>query len=202
MTYKQVKKAFQDKMGNVKIDADVKDDWVLTVLRKHPEWDEKTSHGLYTIRKVWNPMHVRRQWMLVVVDGTGSILDDISYDAACRAFCGLQPRKRPLVAMAARNHVHMSQVHPYRCTHVKLEENHKYEIDHTGRKEFKDLLADWLVSEGLSSDQVDVEQDRQTFLFRFRDERLAASWSAYHARHAELQVLTVEEHHMKRRRRS
>jgi len=155
---------------NIPLGAAV-DGRVLEVLRNHPDYERKCPPGS-VVRREPNPRY--GDWMLNIY-ADGRFRDDISWVAALR---GRGRTRAARVARAARLAVEQQVVDfKARCGAVG-------DADHCGEG-FAELLKRFLAGREVEL----VDDDSKV-------ERLAleAEWHEFHLKHAELQILTPEEH--------
>lgn len=165
-------------------------EFMLRVLAHHSEFERKCGVGVkhIEVRRNVSDTGTTRGFWIVRADGTAegiSWVVALSPGGACSA--------KQNVSAACREAIH-DQIATYReaCEIIGLdcgvcgyaigaEPGH---IDHV--KPFAELLDGWLAQEGLTFEQIGI---RETELRPYiADTALAARWSAYHDRHAELRI--------------
>lgn len=180
--------------------APITDTAVLALLTLHPEWEEKTTGGGWLgTAMIQHPSQAKASKQIAVLFTGTDVVIDISWTCIVRMLRPGNPPRLSLVSdvlsefrRAARYEIH-SQIMPLRRV--------GYAVDHVYPKTFEQLLFDWVTANGLRVPDIKVgyAPEPQTHRF-FADKALAASWQAYHAEQAVLEVIPVKEHNARTRR--
>lgn len=174
--------------------APIDDPVVLWLLRRHPEWEQKSqkmsfvgtaliqgspaappSKQIAIIRSEGEPMDISWTKLVARLQRDGTLRHPTAADE-----CLAELR------IAARLEID-DQIDTLRVAGMH--------VDHAFPLTFEQLLFDWVCSTGLELKQITVESnDGPTVLRWLADRALAESWRAYHRAHAVLVLRTPAEH--------
>jgi hypothetical protein len=157
---------------NIPLGAAV-DGCVLEVIRNHPDYESKCPPGS-VVKRERNPRC--GDWMLVVYQN-GQFRDDISWNVALRRRGKTWTTRVAQAARLAVNH----QIVEFKA---RCDATPGMHADHCGEG-FTELFKRFLAGR-----EVELVEDE------FKMDRLAleSEWQEFHLKHAELQLLTPEEH--------
>lgn len=167
---------------------------VIDAIAHHPEASGRLARKAVAVEVRLNlPYMVPGMW-LVFEDGSSA---SFSVKAI---FTITGPSKRQLVLKAMRAEIE-DQVRairhatrwPARCPvtgdSIGARDAH---VDHAHPATFAALADGWLAAQSLSVDSIDLDKDpRSPTVMILSDRNLAASWSAYHANHARLRIVSA-----------
>jgi hypothetical protein len=183
--FTQAKAELRQRLESLPFNRVIDDEALLSILRCHPKGDIKgCSNGLMKCRH-------GRDFTLYVRDAAGEIVDNFSWIEALKSHRGLttgyKDRQHVKVHMAARELV-SDQIRKVREFHQIV--GRDFEVDHV--VPFKSLFDAWLTENKLNVSDIPVT--KTGCRVSFTDPSLAESWSRFHQKHAQLRVLSTEEH--------
>jgi hypothetical protein len=163
----------------------IKDVTILAELRHHKDWNEKTNHGQWHIKKCV----YARDFRLEVYDNEGEWKDDISWNAALRCKLGLTiPQDTPGYKLRdAMRYEVWEQIRAVGADGLTQD------VDHAGPG-FAQIMRDFLAGEGLRSVDVEIEPAIPGRSCILKDRTLARKWCLYHKERATLVALSREDH--------
>lgn len=171
--------------------------FMVEVFKRHYRWGEKRGAGVagMVTRRVYSATGASTGIVLKRVDGTEV---DISW-VVCLMPGGRPKPKRDLSVaaryevLAQRNDASHSVPHGAPCPLCgqPLASGDRH-VDHAPPHTFEGLLDFWLIEEGLSYQDIEVE-DVGVADAQFTDRLLAARWQEFHREHAVLRVIHIHE---------
>lgn len=177
----QMKKKFREEMDKIGYHNVVNNEWVINILKCHPEWDEKTNKGNRLIVKGYG---LNNDFELKIFDETQYVeLDRISWVKSIKCHLGYSIRyyDKIKITKLARKLI-LDQILTFRINNNVPREG--FHIDHHG-KDFQVIFNEWMSSYLGKDMETITEEDILKNQF---------NWQQYHITHAKLQALSIEEH--------
>jgi Protein of unknown function (DUF3223) len=180
----ELKAAVQEYVRTAPLDTPLWDGLPYAVFYRHPHREEKTGYGLLPLRHIEVRLteYGNRGFYAVRMDGS---VIDFSWRVALNF-----ANSGPTLAAAAREAI-------YGQIAMVSARDPSMHVHHDG-KPFQQLLNEWMARRDGRMPEL-VHGDTHDY---FRDPRDAQSWREYHARHAVLKLVPVEEHKKLHRRTS
>ena len=189
-TKKALTEHFRSVRNETDLGARITDTVVLALLRRHPEWDEKTvaMDFVGTAMIKGTPAAPPRK-EIAIINRDSSVMD-ISWAKLVARLQKDGSLKHPTefweavseLKIAARQAVY-SQLQP-----LAREGMH---VDHVHPQTFEQLLFDWVVTTGRSPVEIVVEaNDGPTIVRRIADPVLRKQWHDHHREHAVLELVS------------
>jgi hypothetical protein len=196
------KKAITEHVRRVRdetpVGAAITDAAVIALLKLHPRWDEKTNGGIgypgCDVLTFSSNLRPSKEIVILFPDDTPSM--DISWKKIVER---LQPDgslKEEAEAKAHLDKVRKAARNAIRSQLLDLccEGHH---IDHVFPLTFEALLFRWMLDTNrkiMDFDIVDVSGTDELGK-QFAEPSILISWQEFHAEHAKLEVIPIEEHH-------
>ncbi len=174
--------------------AQITDAVVLDLLRKHPNWPEKSRNMAMVSTSLVQPWpHISPSKEIVIITKENEIIDIswkkclLALSKAEESHSGRPPNYHAQEVRKAARFIIQSDIAKHRQRGM--------EVDHVYPRTFDWLFADWLSARQIKIVDIELAPIHENAIGRtFADTRLAESWFEHHRKLANLKPVNKEDH--------